>query len=301
MEAADRLEPTTMASPPADPARPTAAHDAPAPALTGGGAAAEAAAEAAAQDRGQAQDHARAQPEEERPPPPAPEHHHRNIQGGAARAAVFGVSDGLVSNIALILGVAAANPAAGVVRLAGLAGLVGGAVSMAAGEWISMTAQSELLERELEMERLELKRRPESERQELVALYRSRGIDEEVAEDLATAMMRDPEVALETHAREELGIDPTALGSPVAAAASSFLAFAAGAFLPLIPWLFSSGRGSIVASIVLGVVAALAVGAALAGFTGRPVARSALRQLMWSAVPAALTYGIGSVVGVGVG
>src|SRR5687767_2792492 len=97
-------------------------------------------------------------------PPPAPEHHHRNVQGGAARAAVFGVSDGLVSNVALILGVAGASPGAGVVRLAGLAGLIGGAVSMAAGEWVSMTAQAELLERELEMERIELHRRPEHER-----------------------------------------------------------------------------------------------------------------------------------------
>ena len=258
-----------MASPPAESARPTASGD-PAPATPG------------------------------RPLPPEPEHHHRNIQGGAARAAVFGVSDGLVSNVALILGVAAANPAAGVVRLAGLAGLVGGAVSMAAGEWISMTAQSELLERELEMERIEIHRRPEAERKELAALYRSRGIDADAADDLATAMMRNPELALETHAREELGIDPTELGSPVAAAVSSFLAFAAGALLPLIPWFFGSGGGQVMASIVLGVLAALGVGAALARFTGRPVARLALRQLVWSAVPAAITYAIGSAVGVGV-
>jgi VIT1/CCC1 family predicted Fe2+/Mn2+ transporter len=248
-----------------------------------------------------AADGAPAEPTRQPPAAPASEHHHRNVQGGAARAAVFGVSDGLVSNVALILGVAAANPASGVVRLAGLAGLVGGAVSMAAGEWISMTAQSELLERELEMEKLELRRHPESERRELAAIYRSRGLDPDAADNLATEMMRDPEVALETHAREELGIDPASLGSPGAAAVSSFLAFAAGAFLPLIPWLFSSGGGSIVGSIVLGVVAALTVGAALAGFTGRSVLRSALRQLLWSAVPAAVTYGIGSVVGVGVG
>ena len=233
--------------------------------------------------------------------PPPPEPHHRNIQGGAARAAVFGVSDGLVSNVALILGMAGADPAPGVVRLAGLAGLVGGAVSMAAGEYISMTAQSELLERELEMERLELKRRPESERAELVQIYRSRGIDTEVAEELASELMRDPEVALQTHAREELGIDPGELGSPVAAAVSSFLAFAAGALIPLFPWFFADGTGAIVASVVLGLVAALTVGALLARFTGRSVVRSALRQLMWSAVPAAVTYAIGSAVGVGVG
>jgi VIT1/CCC1 family predicted Fe2+/Mn2+ transporter len=233
--------------------------------------------------------------------PPPPEPHHRNIQGGAARAAVFGVSDGLVSNVALILGMAGANPGSGVVRLAGLAGLVGGAVSMAAGEFISMKAQSELLERELEMERLELKRRPEGERAELIQIYRSRGIETDTAEELASALMRDPDVALETHAREELGIDPGELGSPVAAAVSSFLAFAAGAVIPLFPWFFGAGAAAIVASVILGVVSALTVGALLARFTGRSVVRSAVRQLMWSAVPAAVTYAIGSVVGVGAG
>ncbi|HEX2191752.1 MAG TPA: VIT1/CCC1 transporter family protein [Acidimicrobiales bacterium] len=233
------------------------------------------------------------------PPPPPPEPHHRNVQGGAARAAVFGVSDGLVSNVALILGMAGANPGPGVVRLAGLAGLVGGAVSMAAGEYISMTAQSELLERELEMERLELKRRPEYERAELVQIYRSRGIEADTAEELASALMRDPDVALETHAREELGIDPGELGSPMAAAVSSFLAFAAGALIPLLPWFFGSGTAAIVISVILGAVSALTVGALLARFTGRSVARSAFRQLMWSAVPAAVTYAIGSAVGVG--
>jgi VIT1/CCC1 family predicted Fe2+/Mn2+ transporter len=235
----------------------------------------------------------------EPPLPPPPEPHHRNIQGGAARAAVFGVSDGLVSNVSLILGVAGAHPVAGVVRLAGLAGLIGGAVSMAAGEYISMTAQTELLERELEMERLELKRRPESERRELVQLYRSRGIEADVAEELARELMRDPQVALETHAREELGIDPGSLGSPVAAAVSSFLAFAAGAVIPLLPWFFGSGTGSILASVILGTSSVLLVGAALARFTGRSVFRSSLRQLIWSAVPAAVTYAIGSAVGVG--
>jgi VIT1/CCC1 family predicted Fe2+/Mn2+ transporter len=234
------------------------------------------------------------------PPVPLPEPHHRNIQGGAARAAVFGVSDGLVSNVALILGVAGAHPAAAVVRLAGLAGLIGGSVSMAAGEYISMTAQAELLERELEMERIELRRRPESERRELIQIYRSRGIEAETAEELATTMMRNPELALETHAREELGIDPNSLGSPVAASVSSFLSFAAGAIVPLLPWFFGGGTGALVATVVIGIVASLAVGAALAGFTGRSVTRSAGRQLLVSAVPAAVTYGLGSLVGVGV-
>src|SRR3954468_4704355 len=151
-----------------------------------------------------------------------PDKHHRDVQGGTARAAVFGVSDGLVSNVAIVLGFAGANTGAGLVRLAGLAGLIGGAVSIAAGEYVSMTAQSELLERELEMERLELRRRPEAERRELAQIYRSRGVDEDTAEQLATALSRDPELALQTHAREELGIDPDSLGQPVRAALSSF-------------------------------------------------------------------------------
>jgi vacuolar iron transporter family protein len=232
------------------------------------------------------------------PLPPLPERHHRDVQGGAARAAVFGVSDGLVSNVAIVLGFAGANPGPGLVRLAGLAGLIGGAVSMAAGEYISMTAQTELLERELEMERLELRRRPEAERRELAQIYRSRGVDDATADQLATALSRDPDLALQTHAREELGIDPESLGEPVKAAASSFVTFSLGASIPLVPYLFGTGTAALVAAVVLGVVAALAVGAFLAKFTGRPMGRSAGRQLLFSAVPAAITYAIGSAVGV---
>ena len=232
------------------------------------------------------------------PLPPLPEKHHRDVQGGTARAAVFGVSDGLVSNVAIVLGFAGANTGAGLVRLAGLAGLIGGAVSMAAGEYISMTAQSELLERELEMERLELRRRPEAERKELAQIYRSRGVDEATAEQLATALSRDPELALQTHAREELGIDPDSLGRPVSAAASSFVTFSIGASIPLIPYFFGSGTAALVAAVILGAVAALTVGALLARFTGRPVGLSAVRQLVFSAIPAAITFGIGTAVGV---
>jgi vacuolar iron transporter family protein len=188
------------------------------------------------------------------------------------------------------------------VRLAGLAGLIGGAVSMAAGEYISMTAQAELLERELEMERIELHRRPEAERRELAEIYRSRGVDEATADQLATALSRDPELALETHAREELGIDPNALGKPVGAALSSFVTFSIGAAIPLMPYFFATGTAALVAAVVVGVAAALAVGAFLARFTGRPMGRSAARQLLFSAVPAAATYALGSAVGVsGVG
>lgn len=233
-------------------------------------------------------------------PEPSPEHHHRKIQGGAARAAVFGVSDGLVSNVSLILGVAGANPGSGVVRLAGLAGLVGGAFSMAAGEYVSMRAQTELLERELEMERTEIRRSPELERRELAALYESRGVDPATADELATEMHRDPDLALETHAREELGIDPNELGSPVQASISSFIAFAAGAILPLIPWFFTRGTAAVVASVIVGAVAAVAVGIGLSTFTGRPALRSALRQLAIAGAAAGVTFAVGNIVGVGV-
>ena len=232
------------------------------------------------------------------PLPPPPEKHHRDVQGGTARAAVFGVSDGLVSNVAIVLGFAGANPGAGLIRLAGLTGLIGGAVSMAAGEYVSMKAQAELLERELDLERIELHRRPEAERRELAAIYRSRGVDEATADQLATALSRDPEMALETHAREELGIDPSSLGRPLSASASSFVCFAIGASIPLLPYLFGSGAGAVAAAVVMGALAALAVGAALARFTGRSGVRSSLRQLLFTAVPAALTYALGAAVGV---
>ncbi|MHB8669580.1 MAG: VIT1/CCC1 transporter family protein [Acidimicrobiales bacterium] len=232
-----------------------------------------------------------------------PESHHRDIQGGAARAAVFGVSDGLVTNVSLILGIAGAriHTGPGVVRLAGLAGLIAGSVSMASGEYVSVRAQRELFERELDMERRELGRRPHVEQVELSLIYQSRGVDPDVARQLATEMMRDPELALQTHAREELGIDPGALGSPWKAALSSFLTFGVGALVPLLPWLFTRGAPAVGVSIVLTAIAALAVGLALARFTGRSRIRTALRQLLIAALAATVTFGVGRAVGVGVG
>jgi vacuolar iron transporter family protein len=229
--------------------------------------------------------------------PPRPEHHHRDIRGGAARAAIFGVSDGLVTNVSLILGVAAAHPAAGVVRLAGLAGLIAGSVSMASGEYVSMQAQRELFERELEIERRELRRRPHVEQVELAHIYESRGVDPDTARAMADQLSRDPEVALDTHAREELGIDPKSLGSPVAAAVSSFVTFGLGAVVPLLPWFFGHGNGAALASVILGAVAALAVGGLLARFTGRSRLVSSLRQLAIAIVAAGATYLIGRAVG----
>ncbi|MGH9100719.1 MAG: VIT1/CCC1 transporter family protein [Acidimicrobiales bacterium] len=228
------------------------------------------------------------------------ERHHRNIQSGGARAAVFGISDGLVTNVSLILGVAGAHAGGGIVRLSGLAGLIAGAFSMGAGELVSMQAQRELLERELEVERHALEQTPAAERGELVAIYERRGLTPALARQVADLMMRDPQIALETHAREELGIDPTSLGSPLLAAASSFATFALGALLPLIPWLLTHGNGALVASIAIGAAAAISVGVTLGVLTGRSVVRSAARQLLVAAVAAAVTYGVGRAVGASV-
>lgn len=229
------------------------------------------------------------------------EHHHRDIQGGAARAAVFGVSDGLVSNVSLILGMAGADAGQGLVRVAGIAGLVAGAVSMAAGEYVSMAAQRELLEYELELERHELRINPQKEIDELAKIYESRGIAGPAANEMAERVMADPDHALEVHAREELGVDPAQLGNPVEAALSSFVAFAGGAVLPLLPWFFVGGAQAVIASILLGLVGSIAVGAVIGIATGRPVRRAILRQVLLATGAAVLTYLIGSVVGTDVG
>jgi VIT1/CCC1 family predicted Fe2+/Mn2+ transporter len=239
-------------------------------------------------------------PDGVRPEPPVAEHQHRDVRGGAARAAVFGVSDGLVSNVGLILGVAGADPAPAVVRVAGLAGLVAGAISMAAGEYNSMRVQAELFEREVTLERIEIRRNPHVETAELDQLYQSRGVDPAAARALAESVMADEELAVRTHAREELGIDPDELGSPTGAAVSSFAAFCAGAVIPLVPWFITSGMAATVTSLIAALVAAVVIGAVIARFTEKPAWRVAGRQLAFTAVPAALTYTIGSLVGVNV-
>ncbi len=233
--------------------------------------------------------------------PSPPESHHRDIQGGAARAAVLGVSDGLVTNVSLILGVAGANVAPGTVRLSGLAGLVAGAFSMAAGEYVSMRAQKELLERELQMEAIELRRAPEAEKAELAQLYESRGVDAGIAGELAEEMMRTPELALQTHAREELGVNPDSLGNPFQAAGASAASFGIGALVPLMPWFFLTGGVAIAISLVLGGMAAILIGMALARATGRSVVRTVFRQLLVTVAAAGVTYALGALVGTHVG
>lgn len=227
-------------------------------------------------------------------------HQHRDVQGGTVRAAIFGISDGLVSNVALITGVAAADSSGSSVVVAGVAGLLAGAASMAAGEYVSVKAQSELIERELELERTSIAETPQAETNELAAIYVGRGIERDQARQMAEAVMADPEVALEVHAREELGVDPSAIGQPVSAAFSSFVAFAVGAIIPLIPWLVGEGTGALVASILLGLTAAAGVGYGLAYFTEKSKLRTIGRQVALGSAACLLTWLIGSLVGASV-
>lgn len=228
---------------------------------------------------------------------------HRMGGGGTLRATVFGVSDGLVSNVALVMGFAGAQTDGNFVLLAGVAGLLAGAFSMGSGEYVSMRAQRELFERQIELEREELGLNPEEERKELVLIYRAKGLSQEQAEVTAASLMADPDIALETLVREELGLDPSELGSPWGAAIGSFFAFAGGAFVPVIPFLFAADAsfGYVAASAVLSAIATFAVGASLSLFTGRSALFSGARQVAIAAVAAALTFGIGVVIGVSTG
>ena len=223
---------------------------------------------------------------------------HRQVAGGWYRAAVFGASDGLVTNASLILGFAGANPGHSIVRLAGLAGLVAGGFSMASGEYVSVRAQKELLEYEIDVERKSIEASPVEEQEELRQLFVDRGIEVELADRLSTDLMRDPEMALRTHAREELGVDPSATGSPWAAAVSSLVSFGVGAFIPLLPWIVTSKGDPILWSILLAVLAAGVVGGMIGWFTRNGIVRWALRQILVGAFAAAVTFGIGRLVGV---
>lgn len=223
------------------------------------------------------------------------------MSGGIARAAVFGINDGLVSNVSLILGFAGSGADNSVVRLAGLAGAVAGAISMAAGEWISVSAQNELVQREVAVERRELANNTVAETDELAALYQEQGISPDVATAAARDVMDDPERALTVHAREEMGIDPTDLPSPLAAALVSLVCFSFGALLPVVPWfLGASGTAPALISVAIGVVAAGLVGAALGRLAERPIAKSVLRQVLIVLVACAVTYAIGEAVGINV-
>jgi VIT1/CCC1 family predicted Fe2+/Mn2+ transporter len=230
----------------------------------------------------------------------APSSRHRDVQGGAARAAVLGAGDGLITNVSLVLGVAGAGTTHGsAVRLAGVAGLLAGAFSMAAGELVSVRAQAELVQREIEVERNELANAPEEELAELASMYRSRGVPEDDARTVARILSANQHLALDTHARLELGVDPAVQASPRKAALASFASFGVGALLPLFPWFFAVGTAAVVASVVVAALSALLLGAAIGNFTGRGRLRTALRQLACAVVAAGVTFGVGSLLGVG--
>src|SRR4051794_31823838 len=222
---------------------------------------------------------------------------HRSARSGTLRAVIFGVSDGLVSNLSLVMGVAGASTQDQFILWAGIAGLLAGAFSMAAGEYISMQSQRELFERQIELERAELEAMPEEEQRELAAIYAGKGVPREDAEKLAAHMFEDPEVALDTLVREELGLDPDELGSPWGAAGGSFAAFAVGAAVPVIPYVVASGSAAFVVSLALSLVALFAVGAGVSLLTGRGMVFSGLRQVGIGAAAAAGTYVVGRVIG----
>lgn len=224
---------------------------------------------------------------------------HRGVEGGGnLRAAVFGVNDGLISNASLILGVAGATADNRIILLSGAAGLIAGAFSMAAGEYVSMRSQREMYEYQIGLEREELDHYPEAEAEELALIYEARGIERAEAMSMAKSLTANPEMALQTLAREELGLNPEDLGSPWSAACFSFFSFAAGAAIPLTPFFFASGTTSLAIAIVLTGVALSGVGALLSLFTGRSALYSGVRMLMIGAAAGTVTYLVGTLLGV---
>jgi len=230
------------------------------------------------------------------------ERRHRGLGGGGnLRAAVFGVNDGLVSNASLILGVAGATTDIKVVVLTGVAGMAAGAFAMATGEYVSVQSQRELYEYQIALERDELKQYPEAEAQELALIYAAKGLPVKQADRLAKRLVSDPENALDTLAREELGLNPGELGSPLGAAVSSLCAFGAGAFVPLAPFLFGAAANAIGWAIGLAAAGLFSVGATLSLFTGRHAMLSGARMLALGALAGGITYGIGHLLGVAAG
>jgi VIT1/CCC1 family predicted Fe2+/Mn2+ transporter len=226
-------------------------------------------------------------------------HEHPDVTGGWLRPAVFGASDGLVSNLALIAGVAGGTRDAEgstAVVLAGFAGLAAGAFSMAVGEYTSVASQSEAAAHEVARERAEIIANPEGERHELAAMYVDKGVDEHLAHEVARQIHRDVDNAVKVHAREELGVDPHDLASPMLAAVSSFLAFAVGALVPLVPYLL--GADSLAPGLVVTLLALFGAGAVVTSVTTRPWWYGGVRQMLLGGVAAAITYGVGALVGV---
>ena len=227
---------------------------------------------------------------------------HRGFGGNALRAAVLGANDGLVSNLSLVMGVAGAALAPRTILITGIAGLLAGACSMALGEWLSVNSSRESYQRQIDQEAMELAEVPAEEKEELVLIYQAKGLSEAQARSLADRLMADKDTALDTLVREELGIDPTQLGgSAWVAATTSFLLFAFGAIFPVIPFAVTSGAAAAIASVALSGLALFAIGVATSLFTGRGAIFSGLRQLVVGLLAAAVTYGIGRLIGVSIG
>lgn len=231
-------------------------------------------------------------------PAEAHEHSHADVSGGWLRAAVFGAMDGLVTNTALVAGVGGGGAAPRAIVLSGVASLVAGAISMALGEYTSVRTQNEQLDLEVEKERRELARNPAGELAELASTLRARGVDAELARQVAVQLHRDPDTALRLHVVAELGLNPADKPSPWTAAGSSFVTFATGAVIPLLPYLL--GFSVLAAALACGAVGLAAAGALSSRFTPRPWWYAALRQLLFGAAAAGITYGIGVAIGVGV-
>jgi len=228
----------------------------------------------------------------------AHEHSHADVSGGWLRAAVFGAMDGLVTNTALVAGVGGGGAAPRAIVLAGAASLVAGAISMALGEYTSVKTQNEQLDLEVEKERRELERNPEGELAELTTMLRVRGVDDRLAERVAAQLSKDPDIALRLHVVAELGLNPDDKPSPRVAAVSSFLTFGTGALLPLLPYLF--GVSVLWPALVCGGAGLLVAGVLSSRFAPRPWWYAGLRQLLFGAAAAGITYAVGSAIGVAV-
>jgi len=227
---------------------------------------------------------------------------HRSTGGNALRAAVLGANDGLVSNLSLVMGVAGASLGGQSVLITGLAGLLAGAISMALGEWLSVQSSRELYQHQIQVEEAEIESNPEEEAEELSLIYQARGLKPEQAKSLADAILTNKESAVETLAREELGLDPKELGgSAWEAAFTSFVLFAIGAIIPVIAFMFLSGMTAVIVSIAFSVVGLFALGAVITLFTGRTVLYSGMRMVIFGLLAAAVTFGIGRLIGVSIG
>jgi VIT1/CCC1 family predicted Fe2+/Mn2+ transporter len=227
---------------------------------------------------------------------------HRAAGGNALRAAVLGANDGLVSNLSLVMGVAGAELNNTAILITGLAGLLAGAFSMALGEWLSVQSSRELYQHQIGLEKAEIASAPEEEREELALIYEARGLPRDEARRLAASALADPANALETLVREELNVDPAELGgSAWEAALTSFVLFALGAVLPVLPFTFSSGPTAVTASLVFSGLGLFVIGAGITLFTGRSVLFSGTRQVLFGLAAAAATFGIGRLIGVNLG